>query len=95
MSTLLAGLIVLLSFKLQAVVSLSVSEKHESKLLTLPLTRVQQRTDIHPQIVSGLNFQYCRYPIEQIVLAFANAHQSQYSSVGKDDWCRAALCAQS
>lgn len=51
MSTLLvAGIIFLLS--LQAVDSLSISKRRsESQLLTLPLTRIRQRSDIHPQIL--------------------------------------------
>ena len=53
-STLLAGLIILLS--LHAVDSLFVSiRRSESQFLTLPLKRIQQR-DIHPQIVSDQFF---------------------------------------
>ena len=49
-STLLAGLIVLLS--LHAVDSLFVSiRRPEPQFFTLPLRRIQQRSDIHPQIV--------------------------------------------
>lgn len=48
MSTLLTGFIVLL-LSLQAVDSLFLS-KRQPQALTLPLTRVKQRTDIHPQI---------------------------------------------
>lgn len=49
-STLLAGLIILLS--LHAVDSLFVSiRRPESQFSTLPLRRIQQRSDIHPQIV--------------------------------------------
>lgn len=48
MSTLLTGLVVMLS--LQAVDSLSLS-KRRPQLLTLPLTPVQRRTDVHPQIL--------------------------------------------
>jgi hypothetical protein len=48
LSTLLASIIVLLSF--QAVESSSIS-KRGSQLFTLPLKSIQQRTDIHPQIL--------------------------------------------
>jgi len=49
-STLLAGLIILLS--LHAVDSLFVSTRRsESQFFTLPLRSIQQRSDIHPQIL--------------------------------------------
>lgn len=59
MSTLLTGFIVLL-LSLQAVDSLSLSKRRPQALM-LPLTRVKQRTDIHPQIVRGFNFKYSAY----------------------------------
>ena len=47
---LLAGIIVLLS--LQAVDSLSLLKRRsEAQLITLPLKRIEQRSDLHPQIV--------------------------------------------
>lgn len=49
-ATLFASLVILLS--LQAVDSLFVSTRRpESQFFTLPLRRIQQRSDIHPQIV--------------------------------------------
>lgn len=49
-STLLAGLIILLS--LQAVDSLSPPRRSEPQLLTFPISPIPQPTNIHPQIVS-------------------------------------------
>jgi len=51
-SALLAGLIILLS--LHAVDSLSISRRSEPQLFTLPLQRIPERTDIHPQMLLQL-----------------------------------------
>ena len=60
-STLLAGLIILLS--LHAVDSLFVSiRRSESQFFTLPLRRIQQRSDIHPQIVRDQMSNCFEYP---------------------------------
>jgi len=60
--TLFAGLIILLS--LHAVDSLFVPiRRPEPKFFTLPLKRIQQRSDVHPQVVRVQNFPNCsEYP---------------------------------
>ena len=72
-STLLAGLIILLS--LHAVDSLSVSiRRPESQFFTLPLNRIQQRSDIHPQIVRDQIPNCSEYSKMNSLVALANAH---------------------
>ena len=59
-STLLAGLTFFLSF--HAVDSLSVSRRSEPQLFTVPLKRISEPDNIHPQIVSDQISNCSEYP---------------------------------
>jgi hypothetical protein len=72
-STLLAGLIILLS--LHAVDSLSPSRRSEPQLFTLPIRPIPRPSNIHPQIVRDqFSKLFGIFKMNISWVAFANGH---------------------